>query len=100
MTKMVSGGRRRVHYTFPDEGESASPSHAGRPRDMAPKGYYATARYKQREKTDEQARLFPDLQAEIAERRPRLVAKPSDQGFQQVGLHDEAADQCSTITPI
>ena len=21
MTKMVSGGRRRVHYTFPDEGE-------------------------------------------------------------------------------
>ena len=31
MTKMVSGGRRRVHYTFPDEGEMVPGARVGAP---------------------------------------------------------------------
>ena len=46
---------------------------------VAEKGKISGAAYKQRSRTDEQTKLFPQLQVEIEERRTRLEALVRDQ---------------------
>ena len=43
----------------------------------------SSSQYKLRNKTDEQARLFPELEKEIAERRARLHQPTRDQGSEK-----------------
>ena len=44
---------------------------------------FATARYKSAAKTDEQAKLFPELQKEIKERRQASQAQIRDRSFEK-----------------